>query len=562
MPKSAQQEHLEWNDHHPNPVHPLYFSLVYEPMAKGSEAGLREWHIPLERIRAVSVDGYVYNKMESPGGDPPAIMAKLPFLAHLWRVIPSARRGILAFEKFLKEEGMERHLDSWHREWGPEALRRLQPLRRVGLEALTDQQLAAEFEALHQFMIFSWNVHLRCHLLSSYFVIRHIRTAHRLLGLSESEALELIQRTDPVLVEANRMLVRIARRAEADPAVRDALALPADQALERLRGTWFEEALAHFMDAQGDRPVDGFELTPTWREMPELVVGAVKSQLGSSYDPDAEDAHFQAWRRERVAELRARLPEQDQAEFDRARTLGERGYPLNDVHNYAVYDLPVALMRYRALEAGRRLMEAGLVAHAEDVFFLEWEELTRALLHRGPVRDVIGQRKAEHARNQTRRPPPVLGNPPPPPPLHVFPPHVAEFFAILMAMTAPAEGAERPRREGEVVGVPGSPGVAEGPVRVVLASDQFHTVQPGDILVCPLTTPMWTPLFPFVAGLISDTGGALSHPAIIAREYGVPSVVGTQNGTQVLKDGQWVRIDGNAGTVVVLPAPAEVAVMA
>jgi len=559
MPKIAEQEHLEWNDHHPNPVHPLYFSLVYEPMGKGSEAGLREWHIPLERIRAVSVDGYVYHKMESPGGDPPAIMARLPFLAHLWRVIPSVRRGILAFEKFLKEDGLEKHLDSWHREWGPEALRRLEGFRRVGLDALTDGELAAEFEALHQFMLYSWDVHLRCHLLSSYFVIRHTRTANRLLGLSESEALELIQRTDPVLVEANRLLVRIARRAEADPPIREALELPADQALEKLRSTWLEEELASFMDAQGDRPVDGFELTPTWREMPELILAAVKSQLESSYDPDAEDARFQGWRKERIAELRERLSDEGRAEFDRARTLGERAYPLNDVHNYAIYDLPVALMRYRALEAGRRLVDAGLVGEIEDAFFLEWEELTGALLNRTPVRELIERRKADHARNGSRRPPPVLGNPPPPPPLHVFPPHVAEFFGILMAMTAPTGETTVTRGEGEVGGGPGSPGVAEGPVRVVLASDQFHKVQPGDILVCPLTTPMWTPLFPFLAGLISETGGALSHPAIIAREYGVPSVVGAQKATQLLQDGQRVRIDGSAGTVEILSQPAEVA---
>jgi rifampicin phosphotransferase len=557
--KSARQEHLEWNDHHPNPVHPLYFSLVYEPMAKGSELGMRAWHIPLDRMRAVSVDGYVYHRMESPGGDPPPIAAKLPFLAHLWRIIPSMRRRILAFEAFLAGGGMERHLDSWHREWEPEALRRLQPFRRTGLQELTDLELAAEFDQLHQFMIFSWDVHLRCHLLSSYFVIEHTRTAGRLLGLSESEALELIQRTDPVLMEANQMLVRIARRAEADPAVREALDLPADQALDRLRSTWFADELGRFMDAQGDRPVDGYELTPTWREMPELIVGAVKAQLGSGYDPEAENASFQQWRAERVEQLRSRLSEEGRAEFDRARLLGERAYPLNDVHNYAIYDLPVALMRYRALEAGRRLSSAGLVAEVEDVFFLEWQELSRALLERESVQALVDRRKADHARNRTRRPPAVLGTPPPPPPLSAFPPRVAEFFGVLMEMMA-QPGSTQPAREGEVVGVPGSPGIAEGPVRVVSGSHQFDQVQPGDILVCPFTTPMWTPLFPFLAGLISDTGGALSHPAIIAREYGVPSVVGTQNGTQVLKDGQRVRIDGSAGTVEILAVAAEVGV--
>jgi len=106
--------------------------------------------------------------------------------------------------------------------------------------------------------------------------------------------------------------------------------------------------------------------------------------------------------------------------------------------------------------------------------------------------------------------------------------------------------------EGELFGTPGSPGVAEGPVRIIHTAEEFHLVQEGEVLVCPFTTPTWTVLFPHVVALITDSGGALCHAAIVAREYRLPSVVGTINGTKMLHNGQHVRVDGAAGRLQVL----------
>jgi len=101
-------------------------------------------------------------------------------------------------------------------------------------------------------------------------------------------------------------------------------------------------------------------------------------------------------------------------------------------------------------------------------------------------------------------------------------------------------------------GTPGSPGVAEGLVRIIHTAEEFHLVQEGEVLVCPYTTPTWTVLFPYVVALITDSGGALCHAAIVAREYRLPSVVGTINGTKMLHNGQRVRVDGAAGKLQVL----------
>ncbi len=113
-----------------------------------------------------------------------------------------------------------------------------------------------------------------------------------------------------------------------------------------------------------------------------------------------------------------------------------------------------------------------------------------------------------------------------------------------------------PKGEREIVerleGFPGAPGVVEGPARVVLDYKDFQNVKAGEILVCPYTGTAWTPLFVKIAGVVTDTGGMLTHAAIAAREYDIPAVVGTWNATNSIKDGDFVKIDGNVGVVEVL----------
>jgi rifampicin phosphotransferase len=105
--------------------------------------------------------------------------------------------------------------------------------------------------------------------------------------------------------------------------------------------------------------------------------------------------------------------------------------------------------------------------------------------------------------------------------------------------------------------MPGSPGVAEGPVRVVRDPAAFGSLLPGEVLVAPYTNPSWTPLFTRAAAVVVDTGAAMSHAAIVAREYGVPAVMGTGDGTRRLSDGQRVRVDGSRGQVFAASAPGE-----
>ncbi len=110
------------------------------------------------------------------------------------------------------------------------------------------------------------------------------------------------------------------------------------------------------------------------------------------------------------------------------------------------------------------------------------------------------------------------------------------------------EGSKQEQPAGDTLsGIPASKGEYTGPVRVIMDESEFHKIQPGDVMVCPMTSPVWSVLFSNLGALVTDSGGLLSHPAIIAREYRIPAVVATGNATSLLQDGEIVSVDGTAG---------------
>ncbi|MDQ3992633.1 MAG: phosphoenolpyruvate-utilizing protein, partial [Actinomycetota bacterium] len=426
--------------HLARPVLPLRESMWLDLMEIGTERGFAEWSLPMQSYKYKVVNGWTYARVEPFGGEPPALLRKVPALAHLWRVNPKLRKRILGFERFLREGGFEQQVPRWNEEWRPEAERRLAPLRARDLATASNAELVEQLEGIRAFLLWAHSLHINLHVVCFYVRARFVEVCERLLGLSEFEAYELVQRTDPFLFQGTARLGAMARRALEDPEVSAALERPADQALRALRGTWFEGEVEAFLDEQGDRPA-GFELDePTWRDVPELVVGMVKGLLRSSYDADADEAEFQAWREARIAELRARLDAEARAEFDRWLALGELGYPLNETHNYLLAELPFGLIRYAALETGRRLAAAGRIGSAADTFLLRVEELVSALGGDGDLRALVAKRRAERERNSLLTPPALLGPPPVEPPYNVFPKAVAQALRAILGQVAQMNG--------------------------------------------------------------------------------------------------------------------------
>jgi pyruvate,water dikinase len=202
--------------------------------------------------------------------------------------------------------------------------------------------------------------------------------------------------------------------------------------------------------------------------------------------------------------------------------------------------MPMPILRHALVEMGRRLTEAGILASPDDAFHLRFDELERVGDSWPPPPALADDLRTTAQRRAKRRE--TLADTP------------------LMDLTSgsPAGSAS----DALVTGTPGSPGIAEGPVRIIRDPAAFGSLLPGEVLVAPYTNPSWTPLFGRAAAVVVDTGAAMSHAAIVAREYGLPAVMGTGDATRRLSDGQWVRVDGTRGLVFATSVPGKEAAKA
>ncbi len=208
----------------------------------------------------------------------------------------------------------------------------------------------------------------------------------------------------------------------------------------------------------------------------------------------------------------------------------------------ASFTLGWPVMRRALLRLGGILMERGVLLATEDVFFLTHTELLAALAESEPAGNLapgVMERRKLWQRQRRLTPPLVLGE---------MTPMMKRIFEGTENILRPEMGSSSGKR---LAGLPASPGRASGPARVIRTPEEFNRLQPGDILIAPVTTPVWTLLFARAAAVVTDTGSPLAHASLAAREYGIPAVVGTGNATARLRDGQRVLVDGNTGLVEV-----------
>lgn len=332
-------------------------------------------------------------------------------------------------------------------------------------------------------------------------------------------AYRLLEGIDSPADAAVWALAESARQEGVDDVLRE---LGPEQALARLRssgpGRRFLRELDAYLARYGGR-ARWHELSlPREAELPVLTLEALRLAL------EAPDAPL---RREAVD------PPPELAELHAAV---REAYALKELHTYEI-DYPGLLATREALLGfGRRLAGEGMLDAVADVWLLERQELRRGLAAPIDLRSIVAGRRAELERGRTEGVQAFLGDPPETRDRHAA---LEKFYGS---------------GGGELSGAGASPGVAEGVARVVAGPEDFARVGAGDILVTTTTTPAWTPLFPSLAGLVTETGGILSHAAVVAREYGLPAVVGATGATTAVVDGMRIRIDGTTGTISLLPA--------
>ena len=298
------------------------------------------------------------------------------------------------------------------------------------------------------------------------------------------------------------------------------------------------DAIRAFLDKYGMRCVGEIDITrPRWSERPTTLVPVILGNI-KNFEPGAGERRFEqgrqeAWTKEQeVLERLKALPDGDRkAEeakrmIDRVRTfIGYREYPkYGMVSRYFVY-------KQALLEEAERLVQAHVLREKEDIFYLTFQELHDVVRANQVDDQLIRQRKDAFRSYQALTPPRVL--------------------------TSDGEGiAGDYRRDdvpaGALVGLPVSAGTIEGRARVVHDMAEAD-LEAGDILVTAYTDPSWSPLFVTIKGLVTEVGGLMTHGAVIAREYGLPAVVGVEQATRLIRDGQRIRVHGTDGYIEILP---------
>ncbi len=271
---------------------------------------------------------------------------------------------------------------------------------------------------------------------------------------------------------------------------------------------------------------------------------------------------LQAERRQLIQDYRELLgSEEERAAYDQMITLAHRVFPYVEGHKFYCEHWYTNLFFNKIREFGALLADYGFFADAEDVFQLTHYEVESAIIDlmtawsngsapRGPDHwpKIVRERRAAIAQWAKHSTPPALG----PVPDVIDDPAIVMLWGITREsldtwLRASGEGASR-----EIRGYAASSGVVEGPACVVKSVEEIVRVRQGDILVCQITNPTWAPIFQKIAGAVSDIGGSMSHAAIVAREFGLPAVVGTGTATSRIKNGQRIRVDGGRGVVTIL----------
>ncbi|MFI9353862.1 rifamycin-inactivating phosphotransferase [Streptomyces lydicus] len=310
-----------------------------------------------------------------------------------------------------------------------------------------------------------------------------------------------------------------------------------DELAKLAGGTEARDAIESYLDRYGMRCVGEIDITrPRWRERPTTLVPVILDNV-RNFEPGAAERRFEQGRQKALkkeqdvlSRLRA-LPDGDRKAdeakrmIDRVRTfIGYREYPkYGIVSRYFVY-------KQALLAEAERLVRANVLPEKEDIFYLTFQELHDIVRSNQVDDQLIQQRKDAFRSYHALTPPRVL---------------TSDGEAVTGAYRrddAPA---------GALIGLPVSAGTIEGRARVILDLAEAD-LEAGDILVTTFTDPSWSPLFVGIAGLVTEVGGLMTHGAVIAREYGLPAVVGVEQATRLIRDGQRIRVHGTDGYIEIL----------
>jgi pyruvate,water dikinase len=444
-------------------------------------------------------------------------------------------------------------LREWDETFKPASVATHRELQSVDPDALSDEELVeylARCRDHHIEMIYQHMRHTGAAMLPTGDFLVHVGDW---TGLPPSELLGLMRGASPVSSGASVELERLVEAIAEDPGARRVLESDGDpgEVLEQLRSVEGDAgaAASAYLDLVGYRLLDGFDISGRYAlELPDTLLRAIRVAVeeGAPKESDVEA---------RIADVRSRVPEEHRAEFDELLAEARLTYRLRDERGVFSDIWASGIMRRAVVAGGRRLAEKGRIQDPEHFIDADFEEM-KALLSGtgGPSAEELAERHVFRTSHTAKDVPATLGPPPPPPPdPSGLPPGVARIMRAMMAGVGEIFGSSQAEHEERLVrGLAASPGVYEGLARLISGPTEFDRIVQGDVLVTESTSEAFNILLPLLGAIVTDAGGLLSHAAIVSREYGMPGVVGTREGTGLIPDGARVRVDGDAGEVAVL----------
>jgi pyruvate,water dikinase len=520
-----EQISWEWDDMHmPFAMTALAGDYVQQLIAGGMNEHYRLFDFP-QRMRCAIWHGYSYFGLQRnyPLEERPAMLAR-------YFEVARQRAEITA--------------PQWWDDVIPELHEIYARMAGVDADGLELAALGDAWDGAWKAGLRAWELHF-IWIMGPYQILEDLTDLYtELMGKgTDQEALRLVHGSSDDLASVDLETERLATIATGHPALAARLQEADDPDLDELRslagGPELLDALDEFLTRHGHLG-QGFDdlALASWAEDPRLILREIGKRIARPAASVDRRARLVSEADELAARVRARIADrpEDLARFDHVLEVARAIGPLTEGHNYWIDRMAQARLRALAVRIGRRLVREGLVESPEDIFHLHSQEITATLREGIDRRSLVTERRLEHEHDRALTPPRNLGAPP------------MDAAPIDRFDSAPIESTEPDVLRGTGASV----GIARGPARVALGPDDFGRIQPGDIIVCPSSNPSWVPVFTIAGGLVTNTGGLLAHAAVVAREFGLPAVVGVREATTTIADGRLVEIDGTQGTIRLL----------
>lgn len=512
--------------HLPGTLTPLFASYMAPAVTEGTKKAFETLKLPIHQFHVKISDSHYYQN-----------------------TIPYAGDIVKRIEENMKTEGArfprlgERFWNYMNNELQPQFMK-MDNYRAKGFKLAEAEEIVLE---LYAFYKRAWEIHFEVVMPRGSLGLALEDAYKQLTGdANTTYVYDLVEGVMNKSLETDQAVWTLANRIKNSTTLLQLFnETPKEELLTTLlastEGQAFLVQLQAILAVYGWRIANSHEFSnETWVENPAYILEVILEYLKKDYDFEVEFAHVVAEREQKVTALLAKYPESEAKEaFKQLHEWAVAYWGVDEDHHFYIDAMLPAKARLLLLEVGTLLVEAKAIEAKEDIFFLYLDELVELVTNPVDTTAKIIERQAEHTVNATKEIPATYGVPP----QEAAPPVIERIFGT--------KAAEVNEEEQIFKGYAASKGIHQGTVKVVRNQNDFAKVHKGDVVVCKTTLPPWTVLFSIAGAVITDAGGILSHAGTVAREYKLPAVLGTKVGTQLLKDGDIVTVDGTRGVVYI-----------